>query len=324
MASERVRAKLASFAPLYVLIATWLVAAHSTPHFADLAWRDGRLVGASVDACVRAVPVMLAALGLTLVIAGGGIDLSVGSVLALAAVGAARVSEADGSAAAAVAAALGLGLLVGALNGTLVVALGLAPIVATLASMIVVRGAAQLAAGGVVVPIDRSGLVEILAARPAGLPASVLLVGLLFAAFAVAKRRFAFGLYLEASGDNPRAARLAGLPVGAVLFATYVLAGLAAALAGLVVASEIRAADSASAGLYLELDAILAVVIGGTPLSGGRARLLATLVGALALQTLATAMLMHGLAPHIALLVKGVVVLVAAATARPSWGRAIA
>lgn len=324
MARERLRAKLASFAPLYVLAAAWLVAALTTPNFADLDWREGRLVGASIDVCVRAVPVVLAALGLTLVIAGGGIDLSVGSVLALSAVGAARAIDGGGSAGLACAVAVGLGLLVGALNGALVVALGLAPIVATLATMIVVRGLAQLAAGGVVVPIDRSALVEILQARPAGLPASALVAALLFAALAVAKRRFAFGLYLEASGDNPRAARLSGVPVGAVLFASYVVCGLACALAGLVVASEIRAADSASAGLYLELDAILAVVIGGTPLSGGRARLVATVVGALALQTLATAMLMHGLAPHVALFVKGAVVLVASALARPSWGRAIA
>lgn len=318
------RAKVASFTPLFVLCGAWLVAALSTPHFADLDWRDGRLVGATVDVFVRAVPVMLVALGLTLVIAGGGIDLSVGSVVAFSGVGAALASGDSGSALAAFGVALACGLAVGAVNGGLVVGLGLAPIVATLATMIVFRGVAQLCAGGVIVPIDRSALVTTLGAKPFGLPASWLLVAALFALFAVLKRGFGFGLYLEASGDNPRAARLAGAPVGAVLFATYVACGGASALAGVVAVSEIRAADAASAGLYLELDAILAVVIGGTPLSGGRARLLATLVGALVLQVLATALLMHGLAPHVALFVKGAVVLVASALARPSWGRAIA
>lgn len=324
MASEAVRAKLASYAPLFVLLGAWLLAAVTTPHFADLAWRDGRIVGATVDVFVRAVPVMLVGLGLTLVIAGGGIDLSVGSVLALAAVGAALASRDGGSAAAACGAATACGLAVGAVNGALVVGLGLAPIVATLATMIVVRGVAQLLAGGVILPIDRSAVVDVLGAKPFGLPASLLLVAALFIVFTTLKRRFGFGLYLEASGDNPRAARLAGAPVAAVLFATYAACGIASGLAGIVAASEIRAADAASAGLYLELDAILAVVIGGTPLSGGRARLLTTLVGALVLQILATALLMHGLAPHVALFVKGAVVLVASALARPSWGRAIA
>ncbi len=314
------RSKLWSFTPLFVFVLVWIVAALSTHGFSAFELRDGRLFGPTVDVFVRGSKVMLVALGMTLVIAGGGVDLSVGSVMAIAAVVAAKfAADPASSAVSALGAGLVVGVAAGAINGALVVRAKLAPIVATLVLMTAGRGVAQLLADGKVVSFDRAGFASLASSSWFGLPAPIWLVAFVFAALVAAKRGFAFGLYLEASGDNRRAARLAGVPVERVLFATYVVSGICAGLAGMLDAADIRAADSSSCGLYLELDAILAVVLGGTPLEGGRARLLASLFGALTLQTVHTAFLMHGIGTPIALMVKALVVIAACAVQRPNW-----
>jgi simple sugar transport system permease protein len=246
------------------------------------------------------------------------VDLSVGSVMAIAATVAAVGARELGPGASA-AAALGAGARAGTVNGVLVAALRLQPIVATLILYTAGRGIAQLASGGTVVPLEAAHLGRLAGAAWLGLPASAWVALGALGALGLAVRRTAYGLYLEALGDNPRAARVAGLPVAAVLVGSYAACAGLAAVAGLLVAADIRAADPSSTGLYVELDAILAVVIGGTPLRGGRVRLVGSALGALTLQTLTTAVLMHGARLDLALVVKALAVLAVVAAQSPRW-----
>jgi simple sugar transport system permease protein len=148
-----------------------------------------------------------------------------------------------------------------------------------------------------------------LAAGTCWLPVPIVLVALAYLLTAGLLRVTALRLFLEAIGNNVEASRVAGVAVGPVKVAAYTFAGLCAAPAGLIAAADIRAADANNAGLYLELDAILAVVIGGTALTGGRFSLLGTAIGALLIQTLTTTILTRGVPVEYTLAVKAVVVL---------------
>jgi simple sugar transport system permease protein len=216
-------------------------------------------------------------------------------------------------AAGAISLALLLGLAAGFANGALVAFARIQPIVATLVLMTAGRGVAELLSGGGILTFDSPGLSAIARGSFAGLPIPGLLALAAFAAAAVLVRGTTFGLHVEATGDNERAARLSGIRVGRVQLAVYSLAGLCAALAGLLVATDVGAADASHVGLYQELDAILAVVVGGTPLAGGRTSLLGSLAGALAIQALSTTLLFLGLGAPTALCVKALAVLLAVA-----------
>ncbi len=306
-----------SVAALALLVAIALNAAF-TPHFVDVRWQDGRLFGALIDVLHRAAPVALLALGLTAVIGTGGIDLSVGSVMALAAAVAATLAESHGAGTATIVlAALAIGVVAGLWNGMLVSVLRVQPVVATLILLVAGRGLAQLVTSGRKVPIADATLDRLVNGSLAGLPATLWLVIGAAVVLALALRRTSFGLSVEAIGDNPRAAALAGLPVTTILLLAYAMCGAFAASAGLVALADIRQADVFATGVNLELDGILAVVIGGTALTGGRMTLLGSLFGALLMQTVSTALLLHGLGPEDALILKAlVVVLVFALRAR--------
>lgn len=302
----------------------WLLvlalAAALSPGFFALEWRDGRVYGTLVDVLLRSSPTLLAALGMTLVIGTGGVDLSVGAVAAISGVLAARHLQGDGSAPTALTLGLGAGVLLGAWNGVLVRKLGLVPIVATLVLFTSGRGLAQLVSAGNVLTFRSDAFASLAAGTVAGLPNPIWLTLASLATLAFVVRRTNFGLYLQACGDNPRAAELAGLPVSGVLIAAYACCGMLAALSGLVVAADVQAGDAASAGLYLELDAILAVVIGGTSLRGGRVQLVGTAFGVLILQTLTTLVLTQGARLELALIAKALAVVAVCALQSPRWG----
>jgi len=301
-----------------VCAAVLALAAATTPGFATLEWRDGRLFGAPVDVLHRAVPAALAALGMSLVIATRGVDLSVGSVGAIAAVVAAMgLRDRGWGAPAAVVAALASGAAFGAFNGVLVARLGLQPIVATLILFTAGRGIAQLLAAGSVIAFDAPAFASLGSGASAGLPNAVWIAAAATALLAWVAHRTSFGLYVRAFGDNPAAARLAGIPVTALLVAVYAACGTLAAAAGALVAADIRAADPSSAGMYLELDAILATVLGGTSLRGGSLHVTGAVCGALILQTLTTVVLMHGAPWTWALVVKAIAVLAVCALQSP-------
>jgi simple sugar transport system permease protein len=276
--------------PALVLVATLLVLRHSSEDF--LHYADGRFLGSLVDVFNRGARVMLLALGMTLVIATGGVDLSVGAVMAIAgAVAAALIKHHQAPLPLVLLAALASGALCGLCNGLLVARLDIQPIIATLVLMVAGRGVAQLITDGQILtftnrPFEYLGTGYLLA-----VPFPVILVLMMLAASAALVDLSAVRLCIESVGNNPTASRCAGVPVARVKLLVYVLSGLCAALAGMVETADIRGADANNAGLYLELDAILAVVIGGTALSGGRFSLVGALVGALIVQALTTTIL---------------------------------
>jgi galactofuranose transport system permease protein len=277
-----------------------------TPNFLDLRVVEGRLVGAPVDIALNGVPVVLVALGMSLVIATGGIDLSVGSVMGLSAVIAALLIR-DGAwgGVSAAAAALAIASLIGAAHSMLASPVGLPPVVATLISFAAVRGLAQTLTGGVNIAFNDPMLDSVANGALAGIPVPVFIATGIAALGVLLVRRHVLGPGLAALGSNPEAARRAGVPTRAVRTWAYVLCAALAGLAGLLAAGDIRTADPNSIGAGVELDAILAVVLGGASLAGGRPRLLGAIVGALLMQTLTVTLNMWDVRPGPTLVVKG-------------------
>ncbi len=293
-----------------------------TPNFARLEVRDGRLFGAMVDILKNGSIVMLLATGMTLVIATGGIDLSVGSVMAIAGAVAALLMTSHGaSPLAAGLAALAAAAAIGAINGAVITLGGLQPIVMTLSVLVAGRGIAQALTGDQKIRFEIPAFEHLGNGSFLGLPVPVFIAAAMAALALAACRKTSLGMYVEAIGGNPKASRLCGLPVHAVRIAVYAFGGLMAGAAGLAATAIIKEADVANCGLYLELDAILAVVLGGTSLSGGRPRVGGALAGALFMQTLTTMLQMRGVVTEHTLLIKAVVALAVCALQSPLFGR---
>jgi len=278
------------------------------PEFFHLEIQNGRLYGSLVDVMNRGAPVALLAIGMTLVIATRGIDLSVGAVMAIAgAVAAHSITSGDPFGVALLLAA-GAGLACGLWNGFLVAVLGIQPIVATLILMVAGRGIAQLITEGAILTFNDPGLIFVGSGAFAGLPMPVLIWILLGLAVTLAVRRSALGMLIEAVGINRRASTRSGINSRVVLLAVYAVSGFCAAAAGVIVAADIRGADANNAGLWLELDAILAVVIGGTSLLGGRFSIIASLLGAMIIQSINTGILLSGFPPEFNLIIKAAII----------------
>ncbi|WP_374709583.1 ABC transporter permease [Massilia scottii] len=300
------------FRPLAALAVLLLIDLITIPGFFHLSIKDGHLYGSLVDIVNRAAPLMLAALGMTLVIATRGIDISVGAVVALSGTVAAMLigggPQAETPLVWALAAAMGAALLCGLWNGVLVSSLGLQPIVATLILMVAGRGLAQLLTDGQIVTVYYEPFFFLGGGYFAGLPFSLTVVALVFAAIALMMRKTALGLFIQAVGINPVAARLAGLKTASLIVFVYVFCAACAGLAGLMISSNIKSADANNAGLLLELDAILAVTLGGTSLAGGKFSLVGSVIGALIIQTLTYTIYSLGVPPEVNMVVKSVVV----------------
>ncbi len=280
------------------------------PAFLKVTWFDGHFFGVPVDILNQGSRILIVALGMTLVIATGGIDLSVGSVLAIAgAVSALLISRGVASLPLIVATAAGAGALAGGINGVLVARAGVQPIVATLILMVAGRGLAQLVTGGEVLIVKHAGFAFLSNGFLGGLPFAILVATGLYLLTWRALKRTAGRLFIEAVGDNPVASRFAGIATERVKLLVYVFCGLCAGIAGVLATSNIRAADPYRAGENLELDAIFAVVVGGTALSGGRFLLLGSFVGALLLQTLTITMYNVGISPAVATVPKACLIL---------------
>jgi galactofuranose transport system permease protein len=295
--------------PLAALALLLLFNLSFTPNFFTLTIRDGHLYGVPVDILNRGSQVMLLALGMTLVIATGGVDLSVGAIMAIAGAVAAQLIQGPSGFVGAVGAALLCAALAGAWNGTLIGVVGLQPIVATLVLMVAGRGIAQLITGGQIVTFTDARLSFIGNGHLFGLPFPVIMALAMFGFTALLTRKTALGLFVESVGDNETASRYVGLHSGRIKLLTYVFSGFCAGLAGLAAAANIRGADANNAGLFLELDAILAVVIGGTALTGGRFSLVGSMLGALFIQTLTTTMYMQNVRAEVAPLPKAIVII---------------
>ena len=260
--------------------------------------------------------IVIVAIGMTLVIATGGIDLSVGSLMAISGALAPMIFlgkiVAIGNIYVAVAVAMVVSILAGGLlgtfNGWLVARFRIQPIVATLVLFIAGRGIAQVMTNGNLQTFRVPQFQWIGLARPFGIPAQVIvMVGLVLLAAWLMKRTV-FGRSVLAVGGNERASELSGVPVGRIKLAVYAISGLCAGLAGLVVIAINSSSDANLVGLGMELDAIAAVCVGGTLLSGGRATVVGTLLGALTIQLVRYTLLANGVPDAAALVAKAAII----------------
>ena len=299
----------AVFWPALGLVALLAFNFFFVPGFFRLQILDGRLYGTLIDILNQGSKVMLLAIGMTLVIATGGVDLSVGSVMAIAgAVAATLVTQTEIPFSAIVALTLVLTGFVGTCNGVLVAYAGIQPIIATLILMVAGRGIAMLITGGQIQTFEHKAFVFLGNGHFAGFPFTVTIVALVLLMTLLATRRTAVGLFLESVGDNQRAAHFCGINTRVVKALVYSFSGFCAGLAGLIATSNIKAADSSRVGEMMELDAIFAVVVGGTALTGGRFNLAGSVIGALLIQTLTTTMYNLGVSPAVAPVPKAIVI----------------
>jgi ribose/xylose/arabinose/galactoside ABC-type transport system permease subunit len=304
--------RIADYAPTYgalaALVLLLVLNIIFTPNFA--AYDNFRNI------LVQVAPTMLVAVGMTFVISTGGIDLSVGSVMAIAsAVAAISLDYGAGT-------AILLGLIaataVGAFNGALIAGFRIQPIIITLAMLIAGRGVAQVISnGGQLIPFTNQSFEYLGKGVIAGIPFQIILliavVG--FAIFII--RSTIFGRYVTAVGGNENAARLSGVRVNWTKISVYALSGLLAGLAGLIYTARLGASDASKVGDGIELDAIAATVVGGTPLTGGRANVVGTVIGALIMIIISTSFNMNDMKFSYSLVIKAAIILLAVYIQRP-------
>jgi len=285
----------------WMLLAVCVVLALASPVFAT----SGNLLNVALATSVTA----LLAAGQTFVIILAEIDLSVGAVLGFSAAITALTLRHQSTVTAIV-----VGLLVGAgaglVNGLLVTKARMPSFIATLATMSVLGGLTLQLSQGNPIAVTDYDFQNIGQARLAGIPAPVWIMVLVFIGFGVLLARTRFGRYVYATGDNAEAARLSGIAVDRVKILAFVISGLLAALAGFIVSARLSTAEP-TAGTGLELEAIAAVIIGGTSLAGGRGDLVGTIVGALILGVIDNGMNLLDVSPFLQSVVKGLVILFA-------------
>ena len=299
------------------------------PGFFNLEIKQGHLYGSLIDILRNSVPIIVLAMGMTLVIAVGGIDLSVGAVMAIAAsmacimlnpnlVGlklADVTREADPTySATPLWAVFVVPLIIAAVcglwNGLLVAYGKIQPMVATLILMIAGRGIAQLVTNAIKIIIYNDTFLQLGNGWLFLLPFALYIAAFVFAIAWLLTRRTSLGLFIESVGINSRSSFFSGIDEKKIKLFAYAFCGFCAGVAGLIAVSAIRTSDANQVGLYSELDAILAVIIGGTLMSGGRFSLLASAIGALVIQATITSMYALGVPASTITAVKAVVVIV--------------
>jgi simple sugar transport system permease protein len=285
-----------------------------TPHFFRLEVKDGHLFGNLIDILKNGAPIMLLAIGMTLVIATHGIDISVGSVVAVSAGAVAILIGGDLTGnprypiIVAMLAALAISSAAGMWNGMLVSRVRMQPIIATLILFVAGRGIAMLFTNSMQIWLYAKPFAILGQGYVLGLPFDIYIVGFVLLLTFIVTRRTAVGMFIEAVGSNPTAARFSGINSQNIIFWVYTFSGLCAGIAGLIVCSTVMNADGNNAGRLFELDAILAVVLGGTSLNGGKFYLLGSIIGALIIQTLTTTIYAFGVPSDVAPVVKAFVV----------------
>lgn len=317
------------FLPLVALALILLFDLITIPGFFSIQSRDGNLYGSLIDIVRNGSTVALLAIGMTLVIATGGVDLSVGAIMAIAASVAALLMNPYVLAKelpphlmrlindptftfqplwVVILVTLLVATICGVWNGILVAYVRIQAMVATLILMIAGRGIAQLITNGVRIQI----FYEPYAFIGQGwivLPVSVYIVAIVFVLAWLFTRKTAIGLFIESVGVNFRSSYFAGISEKRIKLLAYTFCGFCAGIAGLVDSSNIKTSDAYNLGLWLEMDAILAVVIGGTLMSGGRFSLLASIVGAWVIQAISTSMYAFGVPAFALQAIKAVVVI---------------
>lgn len=288
-----------------------------SPNFFEIRMVNDRLVGSLINILDSSAPYALLSMGMALVIATKGIDLSVGAVMAIcAAVAVVLVKSYEGGATefyvqpgVVILITIVIGAVCGLWNGILVAFLELQPIIATLILMVAGRGIAQMITGGQSPTFTNETLAFVGRGVVFGIPFPILIAIAVLIVVILLVRRTALGLLIESVGVNARASYYAGIQARMIKLFVYMLSGMCAAVAGMIVAGEVKSADPHTAGLFTELDAILAVVIGGTSLNGGRFNLFLSVLGVLIIQSMLAGLYVSSLHPTTNLVVKAVVVL---------------
>jgi galactofuranose transport system permease protein len=297
------------------------------PGFFKIGILEGHLYGNLIDVINDGAPLMLVAIGMTMVIATGGVDLSVGAVIAIsAAMGAVLINPALGNKLIGndiltkditntplwiiVLADLGAGTLCGLWNGLLVSRAKIQPMVATLILMVGGRGIAQLITNGQIMTIYYTPYFWFGNGFILGLPVSIYIVALVFLFAWVMVRKTSIGLFIESVGVNSKSTYYSGISEKNVKLFAYTFCGFCGAIAGLILSSYVHSCDGNNIGLFYELDAILSVVIGGTLMAGGRFSLLSSIIGALIIWTFTLTMYTIGVPANALLAGKGILVLV--------------
>lgn len=290
------------FWPAAALVTLIVINIIANPNFARVTMRDGQLYGNAIDILRGSAPLMLVALGMTLVIATRGIDLSVGAIMAVSGAVALTIIDGSGSpdspttVAIAVVVAVLVALVLGVWNGFLVSVVGIQPIIATLVLMLAGRGIALLITSGEITTVNSAPLADIASGYLWLLPIPIFISIAAIVAVALVERKTALGVLTEAVGINPVASRLAGVRSRGITWSAYMASGLLSGVAGVIYASNIKAADANAAGYLIELYAILAVVLGGTSLMGGKFSIGGTVIGVLTVATLEKSISFFGVA----------------------------
>ena len=311
------------FFPLLALSLILLFDFVFIPGFFQIENREGNLHGSLIDIFRNGSTVMLLAIGMTLVIATGGVDLSVGAIMAIAASVAGILMNPSALRNevffvtdptytfqplwVVIVAALLISILCGMWNGILVAYMRIQPMVATLILMISGRGIAQLITNGLRVQITYRQY-SFIGQGWIVLPFSLYIVAFIFALTWLLTRKTAIGMFIESVGINFRSSYFSGIDEKKIKLMVYTFCGFCAGIAGLVTSSNIKTSDANNIGLTTELDAILAVVIGGTAMSGGRFSLLASMIGALVMQAITQSMYAIGVPAFALQAIKAVVV----------------
>lgn len=276
---------------------------------------DGRLYGRLIDILNRSSSLVILSLGMTFVIATSGIDISVGSVIAISSAVCCTMLGGAGNGTAvnpfivAIICAILAGVIAGSWNGLLVAKFKIQPVVATLILMTAGRGIAQLLTEGQIITVYYKPFSYIGGTIPGNiLPTTIFIALAMVLLVAVINKKTSVGLFIQAVGINPTASRFTGIKVNQVIFLVYAFSGFCAGVAGLIEGSLIRAADANNAGLNMEMDAILAVALGGTLLSGGKFNIGGSVIGAITIQTLTTTMYAIGVASDQLPVIKAIVV----------------
>lgn len=262
---------------------------------------------------LRAISInAILAAGMTLVILTAGIDLSVGSTLALAGCTGVLLHIAGLPPLVAIAGGVLVGAAAGAVNGTLIAMLAMPPFIVTLGAMTYLRGAAYTSTGGLPVIASDLGYKSIGQSYIGPLPTPVVVMLVVYAVVWFLMERTTFGRHIYAVGGNPEAARLAGISVKKVLILVYTIAGACAGLGGIIFSARVESAQP-NGGQSYEMDAITAVVLGGTSLAGGRGRITGTLIGAIIIGVLSNGLVLMNVEYFTQLIIKGAVIILAVA-----------
>ncbi len=300
---------LRKFGAVYAFLLLVVINAISNKNFLSIntAW----------NLLIQAFPIIITSLGMLFVISSGGIDVSVGSVMAVAGVMNACIMNGiypafPKSLALGLVMAIVVSLLFGLFNGFMISVFRMQPIIVTLTTYIIARGLAQLLANGKILSFSNTPFAEVGILRlPGNVPVQFVIevVFILVVAFII--KRMVFGYQVQAIGENPQAAKLCGVRTTRVQIAVYMISAFIAAVAGLLVSSRTIAADPTNLGQLAEMDAIAAVAIGGTSMSGGKSRIMTTIVSALIIQLITITINMNNIHYAYARVLKGLIIIAA-------------